>query len=155
MFVAGSHVPVRDASLRRGLATGMLRALAVGLLAVALGIGIAQLFGTGHAAMYAVLIASSSAALVLPIRDSLQLSGPDVLKVLAQVAVADTTCIVALPLAIGPAHAGWATLGALAVLACAGVAFAVLRELERRTCVGACTRYPNPASSRWSSGSTS
>jgi len=125
-------VPVRDASLRADLATGMLRALAVGLLAVAFGIGIAQLFGTGHAAMYAVLIASSSAALVLPIRDSLQLSGPDVLKVLTQVAVADTTCIVALPLAIDPAHAGRATLGSLAVLACAGVAFVVLRELERR-----------------------
>ncbi len=132
MFVAGSHVPVREASLRADLVTGVLRALAVGLLAVALGIAIARLFGIGHGAMYAVLIASSSAALVLPIRDSLKLGGPDVLKLLAQVAVADTTCIVALPLAVDPAHAGRAALGALAVLASAGVVFVVLRELERR-----------------------
>jgi Kef-type K+ transport system membrane component KefB len=132
MFVAGSHVPVRDATLRADLGIGMLRALAVGLLAVVLGLGIAHLFGTGHGALYAVLIASSSAALVLPIRDSLKLAGPDVLKVLTQVALADTICIVALPLAIDPAHAGRAALGAIAVLACAGVAFLVLRELERR-----------------------
>jgi Kef-type K+ transport system membrane component KefB len=132
MFVAGSHVPVRDASLRAGLTIGAVRALMVGLVAVALGLGIARLFGTGHGALYAVLIASSSAALVLPIRDSLQLAGADVLNVLAQVAMADTVCIVALPLAIDPARAGRAALGALAVLACAGATFVVLRELERR-----------------------
>jgi hypothetical protein len=81
ILVAGSQVLVRDASLRADLTTGMLRALTVGLLAVVLGLGIAQLFGTDHGAVYAVLTASSSAALVLPIRDSLHLSGPDVLKV--------------------------------------------------------------------------
>ncbi len=132
MFVAGSHVPVRDATLRADLAIGVLRAVLVGVVAVVLGGAISHLFGTGHAALYAVLIASSSAALVLPIRDSLQLAGPQVLRVLAQVAVADTACIVALPLAVDPAHAGRAALGALAVLACAGVVFVVLRELERR-----------------------
>jgi Kef-type K+ transport system membrane component KefB len=132
MFVAGSHVPVRDASLRGALVIGALRVLAVGVLATALAIGISRLFGTGHAAMYAVLIGSSSAALVLPIRDSLRLGGPDILKVLTQVAVADTVCIIALPLAVDPPHAGRAALGALAVLACAGVIFLFLRELERR-----------------------
>ena len=110
MFVAGSHVPVRDAALRAGLVTGALRALVVGLLAVAFGIGIAHLFGTGHAVLYAVLIASSSAALVLPIRDSLSCRTGRA-ELLAQVAVADTMCIVALPLAIDPAHAGRAALG--------------------------------------------
>jgi Kef-type K+ transport system membrane component KefB len=132
MFVAGSHVPVRDARLRSALRDGVLRAVAVGVVAVFLGIAVSSIFDTGHAALYAVLIASSSAALVLPITDSLRLQGPDVLKTLGQVAVADTVCIVALPLAIDPARAGRAALGSLAVLACAAVLFVVLRDFERR-----------------------
>lgn len=132
MFVAGSHVPVRDRQLRAGLVTGVQRAVVVGLVAAGFGAGIARLFGTGHGALYAVLISSSSAALVLPIRDSLKLTGPDVLTALSQVAVADTVGIVALPLAIDPAHASRAVLGTAAVLASAGVVFFVLRDLERR-----------------------
>ena len=131
MFVAGSHVPVRDPNLRAGLRLGALRAMAVGAVSVVLAIGIAHGFGTGHAALYAVLIASSSAALVLPIVDSLGLSGDAVLQMLPQVAIADTVCIVALPLAIDPKHAGRAALGTLAVLACAAVLFVVLGYLER------------------------
>ncbi|MEV7136416.1 hypothetical protein AB0N24_26525 [Arthrobacter sp. NPDC093128] len=70
------------------------------VLAAAVGIGIAFAFGTGHAPLYIVLLASSSAALVLPIVDSLRLRGPKVLTTTAQVAVADIACIVALPLAV-------------------------------------------------------
>ena len=131
MFVAGSHVPVRDPNLSAGLRLGVLRAVAVGAVSVVLAIGIAHGFGTGHAALYAVLIASSSAALVLPIVDSLGLHGDAVLQMLPQVAIADTVCIVALPLAIDPKHAGRAALGSLAVLACAAVLFVVLGYLER------------------------
>ena len=131
MFVAGTHVPVREQSLRAALKVGLLRAVAVGLLAVLLGILVANLFGTGHAGLYAVLIASSSAALVLPVVDSLNLGGRPVLQLLPQVAIADTACIVALPLAVDPAHAGRAALGAVAVIGCAAVAFAALRYLDR------------------------
>jgi hypothetical protein len=35
---------------------------------------LAKAFGTGHAALYAVLMVSSSAALALPVIDSLRLS---------------------------------------------------------------------------------
>jgi Kef-type K+ transport system membrane component KefB len=130
MFVAGSHVPIRDPRLLRGLRTGAARAIGIGALAVLPAFGLARLFHTGHTAMYAVLIASSSAALVLPIVDSLGLTGPTVLELLPQVAIADTLCIVAVPLAVDPAHAGRAALGALAVIACAGVLFVLLRRVE-------------------------
>ena len=132
MFVAGTHVPVRDQRLRAALRPGVLRALLVGALSAAGGAAVSASFGTGHAAMYAVLLASSSAALVLPIVDSLGLAGPDVLQLLPQVALADAACIVALPLAIDPKHAGRAGLGALAVIAAAAVLFVGLREVERR-----------------------
>ncbi|MFC9432939.1 cation:proton antiporter [Nocardia sp. NPDC057030] len=131
MFVAGTHVPARDPAVRSALGVGAVRAVIVGLLAVAAGFGIAHWFDTGHGAMYAVLLASSSAALVLPIIDSLGLAGKPVLALTAQVAIADTACVVALPLAIDPEHAGRAALGALAVAACGVVLFVVLRRLEQ------------------------
>jgi len=131
MFVAGTHVPVRDPLLRKGIVPGTLRAVIVGLVAALLGAGISGLFNTGNAALYAVLMASSSAALILPIVDSLQLGGPAVLQLLPQVAVADAACIVALPLVIDPAHAGRAALGAVAVIGCATALYLALRQFER------------------------
>jgi Kef-type K+ transport system membrane component KefB len=131
MFVAGTHVPMRDPSLRAALRIGVLRALAVAVAATAMGLALASFFDTGHAALYAVLLASSSAALILPTLDSLGLGGPAVLQLLPQVAVADAACIVALPLAIDPTHALRAAGGAVAVIAAAGIVFVVLRKLER------------------------
>jgi len=132
MFVAGSHVPVRDTAIRPALGAGALRAGIAAGLAVVVGIVIALLFGTGHAPLYVVLLASSSAALVLPIIDSLGLSGPKVLTTTAQVAIADIACIVALPLAVDPPNAGRAAIGAAAVAGCAVVLYFVLRALENR-----------------------
>lgn len=131
MFVAGSHVPVRDTTLREGVPKGALRAVLVGFASAAAALGINAVFATGHTALYAVLLASSSAALVLPVVDSLRLGGPQVLAMLPQVAIADAACIVALPLAIDPTHAARAALGALAVAVSAVLVFAVLEVLTR------------------------
>ncbi|MBT2248635.1 cation:proton antiporter [Arthrobacter sp. BHU FT2] len=130
MFVAGTHVPVRDRAIRSALGSGALRAAITALPAAAVGTLIAFVFGTGHAPLYMVLLASSSAALVLPIVDSLQLGGPKVLTTTAQVAVADIACIVALPLAVDPLNAARAAAGAAGVGACALLLFFVLRQLE-------------------------
>lgn len=130
MFVAGTHVPVRDRAIRSALGSGALRAAIAALPAAAVGTLIAFVFGTGHAPLYTVLLASSSAALVLPIVDSLQLGGPKVLTTTAQVAVADIACIVALPLAVDPPNAARAAAGAAGVGACALLLFFVLRGLE-------------------------
>jgi Kef-type K+ transport system membrane component KefB len=131
MFVAGSHVPIRDPILRRGIRPALLRAIAIGVIAAALGAGLSTVFDTGHAALYAVLMASSSAALILPIVDSLRLTGPSVLQLLPQVAVADAACIVALPLVIDPANAGRAALGATAVIGCSVATFFLLRSFGK------------------------
>lgn len=130
MFVAGSRVPIRNGNLRPALRLGTLRAVLVGLLSLGVGWAVSAAFGTGHTGIYAVLLASSSAALILPIVDSVRLTGDAVLALLAQVAVADAACIVALPLVIDPDHAGRAALGAAAVIACALVLYVVLGRLE-------------------------
>lgn len=131
MFVAGTHVPARDPRLRTALRTGVGRALLVGVVALALGYAVAQLVGTSHALVYAVLMASSSAAIVLPTVDSLGLTGPDLVDLLPQVAVADSLCIVLLPLVIDTDHVGRAAAGAAAVVASGVVLFFLLRYGER------------------------
>ena len=131
MFVAGTHVPVRDRRLRPALRVGVLRAVCVGAAAVALGYAVAALVGTSHAPLYAVLMASSSAAVILPVKESVGLGGPTVLELLPQVAIADAACIVLLPLAIDPGHAARAALGAVAVIACGVVAYFAFSWVER------------------------
>ncbi len=132
MFVVGTHVPVRDKTLRSEISKALLRAVAVGAVAAVLGVVLAQVFGTEHAAVYAVLMASSSAALALPVIDSLQLEGRPVLSVKTQIAIADATSIVLLPLVINPAEAPRAALGGLAVAGTAVVLYFLLRTATRR-----------------------
>ncbi|HVV75843.1 MAG TPA: cation:proton antiporter [Mycobacteriales bacterium] len=132
MFVAGSHVPVRDPVITGSIRSGSMRAVGVAVVAIPLSLAISHGFGTGHTALYAVLMSSSSAALILPIIDSLGITDRAVVSALPQIAVADAACIIALPLAIDPPRAGRAALGAVAVLACAGALFVVLRYVERR-----------------------
>lgn len=132
MLVAGSHVPLRNAALRVALRRGSLLAVGVGVLAIPAGYGVAALSGTGHGPLYAVLLASSSAALVMPVLDEEGLDTPAALATIVQVAIADTVCVVALPLAEDPGRAGRAGLGALAVLAAGALCYLLLRWLEGR-----------------------
>jgi len=132
MFVAGTHVPMRDKTLRSSIPNALLRAVAVGAVAAVLGVVLAEVFGTGHAVVYAVLMASSSAALALPVMDSLRLKGPPVLSVTTQIAIADAASIVLLPLVINPGQAQRAALGALAIAGSAVVLFFALRAGNRR-----------------------
>lgn len=132
MFVVGTHVPVRDTTLRSAIPRALVRAVFVGAVAAVLGVVIARAFGTGHAALYAVVMASSSAALALPVIDGLRLQGPHVLSVTAQIAIADAASIVLLPLVIDIQRAPRAAMGALAIAGCAGALFLVLRAAYAR-----------------------
>lgn len=132
MLVAGSHVPVRAPRLRPALGRGVGLAAFTGASAVPAGLGLAAAFGTTHGWLYAVLLASSSAALVLPVVQEAGLSSPPVLVMIAHVAVADTAAIVLLPLAEQPARAGHALLGLLAVAGAAVAVYLIVRELRVR-----------------------
>lgn len=131
MFVAGTHVPIRQHAMIQGLRNGVLRAVGVGIVAAPLGWALAAWAGTGHGALYAVLIASSSASIVMPSLGGRTVSGRSGLEMLVQIAIADAACIIALPLVLDPPNAGRAALGAVAVLAVAALFFAFLSWAER------------------------
>jgi Kef-type K+ transport system membrane component KefB len=132
MLVAGSHVPVRDPELRRALPKGLALAAVTGALAVPAGVGIAALTGTGHGPLYAVLLASSSAALVMPVIDETRVRTSATITMIVHVAVADIVCIVALPLAEDPSRAGSTAVGALAVIAGGAVLALFMWQLRVR-----------------------
>ncbi|NTY59675.1 cation:proton antiporter [Mycolicibacterium sphagni] len=132
MFVVGTHVPIRDVTLRSSIPGAVLRAVLVGAVATVFAVGLASVFHTGHAAVYAVLMASSSAALALPVIQSLGIDGPSVKGVTAQIAIADATSIVLLPLVIDPDRALTAAIGAVVIALCAAVLFAALWWFDRR-----------------------
>ena len=132
MFTVGAHVPVRDRRLRSSLRSGAGAAGAVLLLAPLGGIAAARFAGTGDAAVYAVLLASGSAAAVLPMLEEARLTGPDVLTVIGQVTIADVVTILAIPLVLQPDRAGNAALGSVLVAAGAVAVYLVAHRIYRR-----------------------
>lgn len=132
MLIAGTHVPIGNVELRKAAGRGLILAVGIGAVAVPIAAALSAMAHTHHTALYAVLLASSSAAIVMPIVQADGLVGDRVLTLMAQVAIADTACIVALPLAADPSRAGRAAVGAVIVLAAAGLAFVILRELADR-----------------------
>ncbi len=114
MLTVGMHLPLRDRRLFASLRGGALLAGIVALLSVPGGLLAAYVAGTGHAAIYAVLLASGSAAVLLPAIEELGIGGPEVMTLMAQVALADVVTIVSVPIVLQPGRVGHAVLaGAL------------------------------------------
>jgi Kef-type K+ transport system membrane component KefB len=132
MLVAGTHVPIGNRALRKAFSRGLILTVGIGIVAVPVAAALSSMAHTHHTALYAVLLASSSAAVIMPIVEDEGLAGDRVLTLMAQVAIADTACIIALPLAADPSKAGRAAVGAVIVLAVAGLGYLVLRELADR-----------------------
>ena len=117
MFGAGMQVPIRQPGISLGVRRGLLAAIVVAVLAVPAGVAVAALTPNGHGAVYALLLASGSAAILLPaLEEQDLLTDPRALVVMAQVGIADVAAIVALPLVIQPSKALHAALGGLAVI---------------------------------------
>jgi Kef-type K+ transport system membrane component KefB len=136
MFVAGMHVPLRQPGLLSGIRRGGLAAVIAGTLAPLAGLAVARASGTHHAAVYALLLASGSAAILLPALEEEGLLGDArALTVMAQVALADIAAIVVLPLVLEPSRALRAALGGLLVAVCVLAIYCVVRLVRHRTWV--------------------
>ncbi|HTD57871.1 MAG TPA: cation:proton antiporter, partial [Solirubrobacteraceae bacterium] len=133
MFAVGMGVPLRQLGLRESLRTGATTAAIVAGLAVAAGLLVSRIGEAGHPALYAVLIASGSAAVVLPILQERGLQGPTALAVTAQVTVADIGAMVAVPLVLAPARTGRVVIGSLIMAGCVLAILVAARHLRHRS----------------------
>ena len=141
MFGAGMHVPVRRPGIRAGLRRGGAAVVVVAALAVPVAFAVAALTPHRHTAIYALLLASGSAAILLPILEEQGLLDDQrALTLMAQVGIADVAAIVALPLVIQPSKAVHAALGGLAVAGAATVVLVCARATYRDRIVHALRR---------------
>ncbi|HEX4466397.1 MAG TPA: cation:proton antiporter [Solirubrobacteraceae bacterium] len=129
MLTAGMHLPLRDARLAAAARVGFARAAAVCLLALPAGLLAAAVAGGGHAAVYAVVLASGSAAVLLPAFEEAGLDGTEAIAVIAQVTIADVLTILSVPVVLEPSRIGHAALGTAYVLGAAAALLALARTL--------------------------
>jgi Kef-type K+ transport system membrane component KefB len=130
MFSAGMRVPLSGGGLRASLGRGTAAAAIVAVLAVPAGILLSLLPGVGHPAVYVILLASGSAAIVLPVIQERGLKGEGVLVLITQVTVADILATLAIPFVLRPSAAGRAAVGTVVTAACVGLAFLFSRLLR-------------------------
>lgn len=100
MFVVGSHLPVRDQQLRSALVAGAAVATTVGLLAAVGGTLLAPVVGLDRPAVLAVVLATSSGAVALPVLQDLGRTDRIMLVTTGWIAVADVATVLALPVVL-------------------------------------------------------
>ncbi len=136
MLTVGMHLPLRDARLARSLRSGTLLTAIVAVLAIPAGLLAAALAGTAHAGVYAVLLASGSAAVLLPALEEANATGLDALAVMAQVTIADIVTILSVPIVLQPGRTLHALLGGVLVAAGVLLLLATARLLRGHRWVG-------------------
>ncbi len=129
MMVAGMHVPLRNKDLVKSLGRGAIAVAVSAALGIGGGLLIAHGLGFGHPAIWGILLATGSAAIVLPALEEAGVGADRAILAMAWATVADVTTIVAVPLVTNPSKAARAGLGALAVAAGALVVLFAARLL--------------------------
>jgi Kef-type K+ transport system membrane component KefB len=117
MFSVGMSVPLRVQQVWSALDRGALAAAVAAGLAIGAGELVSLIGGVGHPAIYAVIIASGSAAVVLPTIQERALAGEGVLALIAQVTVADVAATIAIPFVLRPGKAGSVVAGTALIAA--------------------------------------
>jgi Kef-type K+ transport system membrane component KefB len=132
MFVVGTHLPVRDQRLRSALAAGAGLAATVGVLAAVAGRLLAPVVGLHRPAMLAVLIATSSAAVALPVVQGLPRSNGAALTVTAWIAIADVASVLAVPVVMATGAVARVLTGGVLIAAAGGALYALSRLVGDR-----------------------
>jgi Kef-type K+ transport system membrane component KefB len=128
LFVVGTHLPVRDRRLRSSLAVGAAVALTVGALAVLGAFLLARVVGLDRPGILAVVLATSSGAVALPVLQGLDRSDHSALVATAWIAVADVATVVALPVVLATGGLVRVVMGGVLVVL-AGAALLLLAKL--------------------------
>ena len=117
MVTAGQHVDVGSPDLLESLVRGASTFAIVAVVAVPIGLALGAIFGLPIGGLLAVLLAGSSAAVVMPIIEEQGLTGPTILFLTGWITVADSITVVLMPLLLsGPNHLPGAILGDAAIV---------------------------------------
>jgi len=135
MFVVGTRLPLRDPGLRRALRGGLIATSLSFAIAVPGAWVLADATPVKHPAVFVLLLAASSSAVVMPILHERGLTGGGMLLAIAWIALVDIATIVALPLALEPSRALRIAVGGVVVSAAAIGIFVVLRAIRRHPAV--------------------
>jgi Kef-type K+ transport system membrane component KefB len=135
MFVVGTHLPLRDPGLRRALRRAAVATALSFAVAVPAGWGLSHATPVKHPALFVLLLAASSSAVVMPILHERGLAGGGLLLATAWIALVDIATIVALPLALQPRQALEIAAGGVAVTATAVAVFGVVHAVRRSRAV--------------------
>ena len=130
MFIVATNLPLRDTRLRASARRGLLTAAVAAGVSIALAPALATVSGLHKPAILAVLLASSSAAIVLPIVASVE-HDESLLVTIAWVSFADVATVLAVPFVLKTGGFLRTLGGALLVIAGAVVAGAVIYRLVR------------------------
>jgi Kef-type K+ transport system membrane component KefB len=130
MMGAGMHVPLRNKALLGCLRKGAVAVAVSAAIGLGGGVLIAHGLGFGHPAIWAILLATGSAAIVLPALEEAGVGPEKAILAMAWATVADVITIVAVPLVMNPSKAARAGLGALAVAGGALLVLAFARAVQ-------------------------
>jgi Kef-type K+ transport system membrane component KefB len=131
MFVVGTHLPLRDPGLRRALRTATIAAVLSFVIAVPGGWLVSHASGVGHPAVFVLLLAASSSAVVMPIIQERGITGEEMLVATTWIALVDIASIVALPVALTPSKALRIGGGGVLVTGAAIVLFTIVHRIRR------------------------
>jgi Kef-type K+ transport system membrane component KefB len=124
MFIVGTNLPLRDSRLRNAVSRGALASVVTVGLAIALTPAVLAASGFHKPAVIAVLLTSSSAAVVGPVLESVAESSV-ILLTLTWVAILDVLTVLAIPFVLRTGSVTRAIIGASLVIV-AAVGFAML-----------------------------
>jgi Kef-type K+ transport system membrane component KefB len=135
MFIVGTHLPVRDERLRSAIANGAAVAATVGVLAAISAVLLGGVVGLHRPGILAVLLATSSGAVALPLLQELSSSSRTVLIATAWIAIADMVTVLALPLVLATGRVARVVLGGVLVAAVAAAMFVAAERTHDRAWV--------------------
>lgn len=132
MLIVGTHLPLRRGDLRPAIRRAVTLTALTAVLAAVAGIALDRLVGFDRPAVLAVLVATSSAAVIAPILSSLPVQGATVVVMTAWVTTLDVLTVLAVPVVLRTG-ALWRLLAGMALVVLASLSiFGVRHWLGRR-----------------------
>jgi Kef-type K+ transport system membrane component KefB len=135
MFIVGTRLPLRDPGLREALRTAAVAGVLSFAVAVPGGVLVSRASGVGHPAVFVLLLAASSSAVVMPIVHERSLQGERLLVATTWIALVDIASIVALPVALEPSKALRIGGGGVAVVVAAVAVFGIVHASRNNRAV--------------------